>query len=118
MSLTVRQLVERLGLTVQAGADHIDHGVSGGYVGDLMSDVIANSRAGDAWITIQSHENTIAVAGLRDLACIILVGGERPDEETVRRAEEKGIPILATEQRAFEVVKALIEAGVTGRSEA
>jgi hypothetical protein len=108
-------IVKVLGLKVRTGAAHLDREVTGGYASDLLSDVVANSRAGELWITLQTHENTVAVAGLRDLAGIILVGAREPDAETVARAEAAGLPILVAPQRTFEVAGRLIEAGVPQR---
>ena len=113
MKLT--EVVERLGLSVRTGSAHLDREVTGGYASDLLSDVMANSRAGDLWVTLQSHENTVAVATLRDLGGIVLVGNREPDEETARRAEEEGVPILISPDRTFEVVAKMIDAGVSGR---
>ena len=114
--MKLRSIVETLGLRVYTGAERLDREVSGGYAGDLLSDVMANSSAGDIWVTLQAHENTVAVASLRELAGIVLVGGREPDGETARRAEAEGIPILVSPLRTFEVVGRLIEAGVPERA--
>ena len=42
--------------------------VRGGYASDLLSDVMANAQDADAWITMQKHVNTVAVAQLKGLA--------------------------------------------------
>jgi len=54
----------------------------GGYVGDLLSDVMANSHEGDIWITRQIHQNTVAVASLKEHAAVIFVNGSEPTAET------------------------------------
>jgi predicted transcriptional regulator len=112
----LRELVEKTNLKVCAGGAHLDREVGGGYVSDLLSDVIANSHAGDLWITLQIHENTVAVATLRDLAGILLVGGREPEPPTVTRAEAEGVPILTSPQRSFEVAALLASAGVPRRA--
>jgi predicted transcriptional regulator len=76
---------------------------------------MANSRAGDIWVTIQGHPNVVAVATLRDLAGIILANGRQPDAETVQRAEEEGIPILCTPLPTYEIVGRLYRLGIHGR---
>lgn len=114
--MTVKDLVDKLELTVHAGADHLSREVHGGYAGDLLSDVMANCRAGDLWVTMQTHENTVAVASLRDLAGVCLVGGRSPDEETGQRAQTEGVPIVAAQDRTFELVGRLIQAGVSLRN--
>jgi predicted transcriptional regulator len=101
MNLTL--LVEKLNLRVTCGGDKLDREVSGGYVGDLLSDVMANSRAGDVWITCQSHQNIVAVSVLKEHAGIILVLGKEPDKDTVEKASREGIPLLVTKLSGFEI---------------
>jgi hypothetical protein len=92
--------------------------VTGGYASDLLSDVMANSREGDLWVTLQKHVNIIAVAQLNGLAGIVLVNGRRPEAATVERAEQERIPIISTELSAFDVAGRLYCRGVRGRRQA
>ena len=112
MKLT--DLVNTLGLDVMSASPSLDNEVTGGYASDLLSDVIANSRQGDVWVTLQGHVNVVAVASMKDLAGIILVNDRRPDEDAVEKAEEEGIPILVSGLPAFEVVGRLYGLGVRG----
>ena len=100
--MRLKDIVERMPLSVGCGADRLDEDVRGGYAGDLLSDVIANSAAGDLWITMQVHVNIVAVAVLKDLAGIILIGGREPAEETLRKATSEHVPILLSRLSAFE----------------
>lgn len=83
-----------------------------GYCGDLLSDVMANSKKGALWLTIQSHQNVVAVAVLRELAAIILVNGRVPDEETKAKAEAEGIPILLSSLPAYDLAGKLYDMGI------
>jgi DRTGG domain len=113
MKLT--ELMKKLALTVRSAERRLDREVEGGYAGDLLSDVMAHSKAGDIWVTIQGHPNVVAVATLRDLAGIILANGRQPDAETVQRAEEEGIPLLCTPLPTYEVVGRLYRLGIHGQ---
>jgi hypothetical protein len=95
-------VVKALNLGVRCGQDRLTNEVRGGFSGDLLSDVIANCKEGDVWITRQIHQNIIAVASLRDIAGIILVQGNEPAQDTLEKAAGKGIPILVTDLSAFE----------------
>jgi len=86
--------------------------VTGGYVSDLLSDVIGNSRPGDLWVTLQSHVNVVAVASMKDLAGIILVNNRQMDEDAIEKAKEEGIAVLVSELPAFEVAGRLYGLGV------
>ena len=96
-------LVNQLDLTVRCGGDRLDREVSGGHVGDLLSNVMAGSGSGDIWITCQTHQNIVAVSVLKEHAGIILIQGREPDAETLERASQEGIPILVTGLSAFEI---------------
>jgi len=115
MKLT--DLVDALALEVRTGHESLGAEVTGGYASDLLSDVLANSREGDLWVTLQIHHNTVAVASLRELCGIVLVGGREPEEETLARAREEGIPLLVTSLPAFEIVGRLYGLGLRGTPE-
>ena len=114
--MTVADLAARLGGIVVTAAGETAREVRGGYVADLLSDVIANAREGDAWITLQRHVNIVAVAQLKGLAAIVLVNGRRPEPETSARAEEERVPIVSTPLTAFDAVGTLYVWGVRGSS--
>ena len=97
-------IIKELGLEVKSGISGLDKEVSGGYASDLLSDVIANAIKDDIWITLQIHQNIVGVAALKELAGIIIVNGRKPEEETIKKAEKEGIPIIVTELRAFEII--------------
>ena len=77
------------------------------YIGDLLSWVMGRAQADDAWITIMSNINVVAVASLADTACVILAEGVTLDEETLNTAKAKGINVLTTELSAYQAAKAL-----------
>lgn len=113
--MTVQDIVKALGLRVLTAADKLDVDVNGGYTSDLLSDVMANSREKQIWITLQVHQNIVAVAKLKDLAAIILVNDRTPEAETVKKAEEEKIPLLQTSDSAFIISgKLYAELGLKG----
>jgi serine kinase of HPr protein (carbohydrate metabolism regulator) len=107
--MKVKALIEKLQLKILTGQDKLDVETTGGYTSDLLSDVIANSQEGNLWITLQTHQNIIAVAKLKDLAGIIIVNNREPDEETIQKAKEENVPILCSEEMAFEISGKLYE---------
>ena len=84
--MKLREIVERLGLRVVTGAERLDAEVSAGYASDMLSDVMGNARQGALWVTLQTHQNIVAVAVMKSLAGIVLVKGREPEAETVRKA--------------------------------
>jgi predicted transcriptional regulator len=101
--MTVQHLVNALKLKVFSGAKGLDNTIDGGYVSDLLSDVMGNAREGQVWITLQTHKNVMAIASLKDLAAVVLVKGLQPDADTLIQSEEEGIPFLGTTDQTFEM---------------
>ncbi len=103
------ELIEKLNLNVFSGKSALDREISGAYVSDLLSDVMGSSKAGNLWLTLQTHKNIMAVASLRDLSAIILVKGMIPDEDTKQQSENEGIPLLGTNENTFELAGTIYE---------
>lgn len=101
--MTVREITEKLGLTVCSGEQGLDREVRGGYISDLLSDVMGNAREGQVWITLQTHKNIMAIASLKEVAAIILVKNRKPEEDTAVVSNEEQIPILSTPSDTFEI---------------
>ena len=113
--MTLREVVEKLGMKSVSAPSRLSEEFTGGYVSDLLSDVMANARAGNVWITLQVHQNIVAVATLKELAGIIIIGGRQPEKQTLAKAEEEKIPLLLSELTAFEVAGRLYQMGISGR---
>ena len=104
--MTVKELCEKSGFDAVVLADG-EREVGGCYIGDLLSWVMGRAKTDDAWITIMSNINVVAVASLSDTACVILAEDVILDDSTIKAAEEKGINILSTPQSAYQVAKFL-----------
>jgi len=101
--MKISKIVQALGLEVKCGKDCLDKEITGGYTGDLLSDVMGNSREGYIWITRQVHQNIVAVASLKEHAGIILINSCQPTQETIAKAEAEQIPIMVSDLPAFEI---------------
>ena len=101
--MKVKEIIEQLNLKTLTAPEKVDVEVSGGYSSDLLSDVIANSKEKNIWVTLQTHQNIVAVAKLKDLAAIILVNNRMPEPETLKKAEEEKVPLLTTGSSAFVI---------------
>ncbi|MEN3010844.1 MAG: DRTGG domain-containing protein [Candidatus Bipolaricaulaceae bacterium] len=99
--MRLREVAERLGLEFLVAADP-EAEVRGGYVSDLLSDVLAHAEAGDLWITHQRHLNVVAVAKLRGVAGVVFARGLRPGPETLQRAQHEGVNLLTSPADAFD----------------
>jgi predicted transcriptional regulator len=110
--MIVKDIVNRFELEVFAGNKGLDREVIGGYCGDLLSEIMGNAPAGCVWLTVQGHQNIVAVAALREMAAIVIAGGQTPDQETIQKADTENIPILLYPGPSFDLAGRLYEAGV------
>lgn len=101
--MTVREIAEKLNLKVFSGAEGLDREVSGGYVSDLLSDVMGFAKDGSVWVTLQTHKNVMAIATLKDLAAVIIVKGFEPEEDAKAVSDQEDIPILGSGEQTFEL---------------
>jgi predicted transcriptional regulator len=108
--MTVRELKEKLNLKLFSGETGLDTTLDGGYVSDLLSDVMGHAEMGNVWVTLQTHKNIMAIASLKELAAIILVKGFVPDEDCIQKSNEEGIPILGTNEQTFDITGKLYAA--------
>lgn len=100
--MIVSQLAETKGFKALALPDS-EREITSGYTGDLLSWVMGKAQSGDAWITIMSNINVLAVASLSDVACVIFAEGVEPDEEIITAANSKNINLITSEKSAYEI---------------
>ena len=98
--MTVEQLANTEGFEPIVISDK-DRKILGGYAGDLLSWVMGRAKEGDAWVTIMTNANTVAVCTLADPACIVLAEGVEPEPEMLKRAREQGINVIGTKLDSF-----------------
>lgn len=80
-----------------------DREILGGYAGDLLSWVMGRANSGDAWITIMSNVNIVAVATLADPSCIILSEGVTLDGGVIEKAQSMGVNLLGSDKDTFSL---------------
>ena len=88
--------------------------VTGCYISDLLSDVLAHAEPGMLWLTIQTHRNVVSVAATKDIAVVLFTCGRRPEPEIAAEAEEEGVVLLSTRLSTYEAAGRLWEAGLRG----
>ncbi len=106
----VREILTIVGGEILVGSPEVE--VIGCYVGDLLSDVLANARPGVLWITIQTHRNIVSVASMKDIPVILVSRNRRADTQTLAEAEDAGITIATTALTSYEAAGKLWEAGL------
>ena len=112
--MKLSEIAEKLELEVRAGDSALTNEVRGGYASDLISDVLAHGQEGDLWVTLQTHQNTVAVASMKALAAVVLVNGREPEPDTLQKAREENMPLLVSALPAFELIGRLYNLGLSG----
>jgi hypothetical protein len=109
--MLLKEIATKLNLNLESKADETAD-VTLGYSSDLLSDVLAKAKDGALWITNQKHQNIVGVAVMLNLAGVIIAGGLKPEDNTLEKANDEGIPLYTTDKQMFEVVGRLWEMGI------
>ena len=113
MEMTLRKITEILDAQVLTGSDLLDKiSVERAGAADLMSDVLAYSHAGALLLTGLANAQSLHTADMAELKAIVYVRGKQPNEETIRLAASRLIPLLKTELGMFESCGQLHRAGL------
>ena len=110
--MTLREMAAALELTIVSDTAALDQPLAGGYVSDLLSHVMGQAKAGQVWVTMQGHQNIVAVASLVGLAAVIVAGGIEPEEQTVTKAAEQEVILCKTALSTYEVAGRLYKLGI------
>lgn len=112
--MIVQEVVDLLQAQVIGGAGKVDNHITGAYASDLLSHVMGHALNGNIWITMQGHQNIVAVASLLGLSAVIIAGDIQPDKEAVHKADAEEIPLVLTSLSTFTVAGLLYNKGIKG----
>lgn len=115
--MKLKEIIKKFDLKVKGNFTGLDTEIQTGYASDLLSDVLANAQEGDLWITLQVHQNIVAIASMKGLSGIVIINEREPEEETVKKAEKENIPIMVSALPAFELIGQLYALGISGMRE-
>lgn len=109
--MTVEELAEMHNLEVVAGPN-LKNEINGVYIGDLLSNVMARGGKNNLWLTVQGHQNVVAVALLVEISAVILVEGFEYEESAVKKACEKGVNLLKSKKKSYELACSFYESNI------
>lgn len=111
--MNLAQIIQTLDLQLLTESkDFSNMDVKSGYCSDLLSCVMTGAEPEGIWITLMAHGNIVAVAALLDLTAIIITENAQPDQDTINKANEKGVTMLSTPHPSFHVIGKLWEMGL------
>jgi predicted transcriptional regulator len=108
--MTTKELIENVKLKQLSEFEHRE--ISGVFVSDMLSDVMAGAQSGNLWVTVQTHKSMVPAANLVDVSAIIITSGKAVPQETVDLATKHDIGILSTELPTFALVGKLYGLGL------
>ena len=100
--MTVKELAQRLNLKTLV-EDDFDREVSDCYIGDLLSWVMGRAPGDSVWLTVMGNINSIAVATLADVSCIVLVENAALDADAKNKAQMHGVNILQSDENSYSL---------------
>ena len=104
--MTVSDIIQKLDLKVLVEGE-LDREVTDCYIGDLLSWVMGRAPADSVWLTVMGNINSIAVATLADVSCIVLTENAALDAEAKAKADIHGVTILQTEENSYHLAVAI-----------
>ncbi len=114
MTMRLRDVAELLECEVVSGGGELDRlEINACFAADLMSDVLAFSRAGALLVTGLASLQAVHTADVADLAAVLFVSGKRPPPPVVELAFENRLPLLSTALSMFEACGRLFRMGLS-----
>ena len=101
----VKELTNQEEFALVNGGERLEDGIRSVYCCDLLSLVMGRAPSGCAWVTVMGNVNSIAVAVLADISCVVLAEGAVFDDIALKRAKEKGVVLFRTEDTVFNAAR-------------
>ena len=114
--MTLREMAEKLDLVVVSDSEALEGPLAGGYVSDLLSHVMGKAKSGQIWITMQGHQNIVAVASLIGLAAVVVADGIEAEEKAIQKAQDQEVILCKTNLPVYEIAGRLYKLGIKGAS--
>ncbi len=81
--------------------------IKGAYCGDLLSWVMGRAEEDNAFVTIMTNVNVLAVASLINMSVVIVCENAELSDEFLSAAEDKGINVVKSSLPSYETCVAL-----------
>jgi predicted transcriptional regulator len=110
--LTLEEISRVIECEVITGEKNLDQDFTEVCAADLMSDVLAFVAPGGLLLTGLRNIQSVITSHVAEVRAIVYVRGKVPDEEAVKLAEQKGIPLLSSRLSMFEASGRLFQKGL------
>lgn len=107
--MTVKELIDTQLFQLKNAGDDLERAITVPFCCDLLSIAMGQAPAGSAWVTVMANMNTLAVAALTDVACVILAENVSIDDIFLAKAAQQGIPVFSTSLPIFDAALAVYQ---------
>jgi hypothetical protein len=107
--MTIGDLVKSGIFSLIHEGEELDREITKPFCCDLLRIAMGKAPEGAAWVTVMGNVNTLAVATLADVACIILAEGAAIDENAKKKAIDEDITVMHTEMPIFDAAMKIWE---------
>jgi hypothetical protein len=114
--MTLGEIIETLNAKVVLNNVGDDVEVQWARASDLMSDVLTRAKPDALLLTGLATPQSVYTAEMADVNVICYVRGKRPNAETLKLAEERGLVLLSTDLPMYESCGRLYRRGLKGGS--
>ena len=115
--MTLKDIKRILEAEVLVGDDLLHKDIKMACGSDLMSDVLSFVKSESLLLTGLTNPQVVRTSEMADLTAVCFVRGKKPDQETIKMAESKNIPLLTTPLPMFESCGRLYQEGLPGCSQ-
>ncbi|MGB4660983.1 MAG: hypothetical protein WBI07_17565 [Mobilitalea sp.] len=100
--MKVEELIKANKFKLLNEGTNLNREISVTYCCDLLSIAMGKMPEEAAWVTVMGNINTLAVASLTDVSCVVLAEGSHLDEPAAAKAKEQGIAVFETGLPIFD----------------
>ncbi|MFQ5867360.1 MAG: DRTGG domain-containing protein [bacterium] len=115
--MKLKEIKKILEAEVIVGGDYLDKEIKMACGSDLMSDVLAFIKSNSLLLTGLTNPQVIRTAEMSEVVAICFVRGKKPQNDTIKLAREKEMPLLATKFSMYESCGRLYKRGLPGCDE-
>ncbi|MCX6258128.1 MAG: hypothetical protein NTW49_09585 [Bacteroidia bacterium] len=108
--MTLQEIIKKTSLTPLTNIEEKE--VTGVFISDMLSDVMSSARAGNIWLTVQTHKNIVSAANLIDISAVVVINGKKVPDDTIELANRFHVIILSSPLPSFALASMFIDAGL------
>lgn len=114
MRMTLAEIKETLDAELLTSDSDLSVEVHCACAADMMSDVLAFTEPASLIITGLTSQQTLRTVEIADAVAVVFVRGKRPGSDLIAYANEKKIPLLATDFCMYDACGLLFKKGLCG----